>query len=105
MRTIRVFQQSLFVLIALGCLLISASRPLLAEPSQGNRSHKKTGQDKPNVILIMADDMGYECVGSYGSATYKTPHLDRLAAGGIRFEHCHSQPLCTPTRVKLMTGK
>ena len=60
---------------------------------------------KPNVILIMADDMGYECLGCYGSAAYKTPNLDRLAAGGIRFDHCYSQPLCTPSRVKIMTGK
>ncbi len=58
----------------------------------------------PNIVLIMADDMGYECLGSNGS-TYQTPHLDRLAAGGIRFTHCYSQPLCTPSRVKIMTGK
>lgn len=60
---------------------------------------------RPNVILIMADDMGYECLGSYGSASYKTPHLDKLAAEGVRFEHCYSQPLCTPSRVQIMTGK
>lgn len=60
---------------------------------------------KPNVILIMADDMGYECLSCNGSATYETPNLDRLARGGIRFEHCYSQPLCTPSRVKIMTGK
>jgi arylsulfatase A len=60
---------------------------------------------KPNVVLIMADDFGYECVAANGGQSYKTPHLDRLAAGGVRFEHCHAQPLCTPTRVQLMTGK
>src|SRR5829696_7637550 len=59
---------------------------------------------KPNVVLIMADDFGYECVTANGGQSYKTPHLDRLAAGGVRFEHCHAQPLCTPTRVQLMTG-
>lgn len=58
----------------------------------------------PNLILIMADDLGYECIGANGSTSYKTPVLDRLAAGGVRFEHCHVQPLCTPTRVQLMTG-
>lgn len=60
---------------------------------------------RPNVVLIMADDFGYECVGANGGTSYKTPHLDKLAAGGVRFEHCHAQPLCTPTRVQLMTGQ
>jgi arylsulfatase A len=59
---------------------------------------------RPNVILILADDFGYECVGANGSTSYKTPHLDRLAAEGMRFARCYAQPLCTPTRVQLMTG-
>jgi len=53
----------------------------------------------------MADDMGYECLGCNGSTEYRTPVLDNLASKGIRFEHCYSQPLCTPSRVKIMTGK
>lgn len=60
--------------------------------------------DRPNIVLIMADDIGYECYGCYGSKQYKTPNIDRMAANGIRFEHCYSQPLCTPSRVKIMTG-
>ncbi len=59
---------------------------------------------KPNVVLIMADDFGYECVTANGGESYRTPNLDRLAATGMRFEHCYVQPLCTPTRVQLMTG-
>ncbi|MCP5120360.1 MAG: sulfatase-like hydrolase/transferase, partial [bacterium] len=58
----------------------------------------------PNIILIMADDVGYECFGCYGSTQYSTPNIDRMAAQGIRFNHAYSQPLCTPSRVKLMTG-
>lgn len=61
--------------------------------------------DRPNIVLIMADDMGYECLQCNGSLDYKTPELDALAAQGLRFEHCYSQPICTPSRVKLMTGK
>lgn len=64
-----------------------------------------TAQQKPNIILIMADDMGYECLSTYGSASYHSPNLDELAANGVRFDHCYSQPLCTPSRVKIMTGK
>ncbi|MDQ3622266.1 MAG: sulfatase-like hydrolase/transferase [Verrucomicrobiota bacterium] len=60
---------------------------------------------KPNLILIMADDFGYECVTANGGQSYQTPQLDRLAAAGMRFEQCHVQPLCTPTRVQLMTGR
>lgn len=59
---------------------------------------------KPNVVLIMADDMGFECLSAYGSTSYSTPVLDNLAANGIRFNNCVSQPLCTPSRVKIMTG-
>ncbi len=59
---------------------------------------------KPNIILIMADDMGYECLSTYGSTSYQTPVLDQLASDGIKFENCVSQPLCTPSRVKIMTG-
>ena len=61
--------------------------------------------DRPNIVLIMADDFGYECVTANGGQSYQTPNLDRLAASGMRFEQCHVQPLCTPTRVQLMTGR
>ncbi|MCP5116297.1 MAG: sulfatase-like hydrolase/transferase, partial [bacterium] len=62
--------------------------------------------DKPlNIVLIMADDVGYECFGAYGSKQYSTPVLDKLADSGVKFTHCYSTPLCTPTRVALMTGK
>ena len=59
---------------------------------------------RPNVVLILIDDFGYECVTANGGESYKTPVMDRLAATGVRFEQCHAQPLCTPTRVQLMTG-
>ncbi len=53
----------------------------------------------------MIDDFGYECIGADGGTSYHTPHIDRLAAGGALARNCHVQPLCTPTRVQLMTGK
>ena len=59
---------------------------------------------KPNIVFIMADDFGYECVGANGGTSYQTPVLDQMAKEGMRFEHCYSQPICTPSRVKLMTG-
>jgi arylsulfatase A len=60
---------------------------------------------KPNIILIMADDVGWEAFGCYGGRDYKTPNIDALAAKGIRFEHCYSTPICTPSRVQIMTGQ
>jgi arylsulfatase A len=61
-------------------------------------------KDKPNIVLIMADDLGYECVGAHGGTSYKTPALDKLAGEGMRLDHCYSQPLCTPSRAQIMTG-
>ena len=60
---------------------------------------------KPNVILIMADDIGYEGLGINGSLSYNTPNLDALASNGVNFTNAIANPLCTPSRVKIMTGK
>ena len=59
----------------------------------------------PNIVLIMADDLGAETIGCYGGKDYRTPRLDQLAAKGVRFENCFSQPICNPSRVQLMTGR
>ena len=64
-----------------------------------------SANERPNIILIMADDFGYEAVSANGGSPYKTPQLDKLAAEGLRFSNCVAQPLCTPTRVKIMTGR
>ena len=61
-------------------------------------------ESPPNIILIMADDLGYETIAANGGKSYQTPHIDQMAAEGIRFNHCYAQPLCTPTRIQLMTG-
>lgn len=59
----------------------------------------------PNIILVMADDLGSEAIGCYGGTSYETPVLDDMAKNGIKFNHGYAYPLCTPTRVSLMTGK
>ena len=64
-----------------------------------------TADPRPNIILFLADDLGYETLGVNGSASYRTPALDALAASGVRFTNTHSQPLCTPSRVQIMTGR
>lgn len=60
---------------------------------------------RPNIIVIMADDIGFECYSCYGSEYYSTPNIDKLAATGARFTQAYSQPICTPSRVKIMTGR
>lgn len=64
------------------------------------------GADKPNVIFILADDLGYRELGSYGQEKIKTPRLDELAAAGMRFTRAYSgNAVCAPSRCVLMTGK
>ena len=59
----------------------------------------------PNIIFILADDVGTEALGCYGGESYKTPRLDKLAAQGMKFTHCYSMPVCHPTRVCLLSGR
>ena len=62
--------------------------------------------EKPNMILIMADDLGYGDLSCYGNEAYKTPRLDQMAAEGLRFTDFHSSgPVCSPTRAGLLTGR
>jgi arylsulfatase A-like enzyme len=65
----------------------------------------KLESQKPNIVLIMADDVGCEPLGAYGGQRWKTPNIDALARGGMRFDYCFSMPVCHPTRICLMTGK
>jgi arylsulfatase A-like enzyme len=79
--------------IVVAALLALSFRPLVAaEPS------------RPNILLILADDLGYADVGFHGSEI-ETPHLDSLAASGARLEQFYVQPVCSPTRAALMTGR
>lgn len=64
---------------------------------------ERAGDNRPNILLIVADDLGYADLGSYGS-DIATPHLDRLAARGIRFSQFHTAPMCAPSRAMLLTG-
>jgi arylsulfatase A len=83
-----------FVFISIG-----HTSHLIAEPM--NRS----GQAPPNIILIMADDICFDNYGCYGSDHFQTPRLDELASTGVKFNQCYSQPVCTASRVQIMTGR
>ena len=60
---------------------------------------------RPNVIVFLVDDMGWMDCGAYGSKYYETPNIDRFAARAMRFTDAYAQPLCSPTRASLLTGK
>lgn len=69
------------------------------------KAQKTMEESKPNIIFILADDLGYETLKANGGSSYNTPHLDKMARYGMRFTDCSATPLCTPSRVELMTGK
>src|ERR671916_2257688 len=81
-----------FKIIIVCCLLLIVYLPLVA-------------QTKPNIIFILADDLGYGDVGCYGQQRIKTPTLDRMAAEGMRFTQAYAGgTVCAPSRCALMTG-
>ncbi|HUI26188.1 MAG TPA: arylsulfatase [Candidatus Kryptonia bacterium] len=88
------------VLLATG--LLTAAKSTRAQ--QADASAPLGAGTKPNIVYIVADDLGWKDVGFHGS-DIKTPTIDQLAAGGARLEQFYAQPMCTPTRAALMTGR
>jgi arylsulfatase A len=82
------------LLAALGVAWGGFAAPAAAAPAR-----------KPNIIFILADDLGIGNVSCYGADNFKTPNIDALAKSGVRFEHCYACPLCGPSRALLMTGR
>ena len=74
------------VLLALVCLVSSAA-------------------PKPNIVFILADDLGFAELGCNGSDRYKTPNIDALAKSGVRFTRFYTAPLCGPSRALILTGR
>ncbi len=83
---------------AVGAAAVLGGKALSAAPSP-----RPAG--KPNIIFIMADDLGYGDLGCYGQKVIRTPHIDRMAVGGTRFAQCYAgSTVCAPSRSVLMTG-
>jgi arylsulfatase A-like enzyme len=80
-------------LFSLALLFVAVQASLAADPP------------RPNIVVFLVDDMGWMDCGAYGSKYYETPNIDRFAARAMRFTSAYAQPLCSPTRASLLTGK
>lgn len=90
-----------FYRLSLGVLLLAPLAVLdAADAKQANAARKR-----PNIVLILADDLGWSDLGCYGADLHETPHLDRLAQEGVRFTDAYAMSVCTPSRAALLTGK
>jgi arylsulfatase A-like enzyme len=95
---------SLAGLSCLACLIWFALAPALALEAKRPAGLSTRGASRPNIIFIMADDLGNADLGYRGS-DIKTPNIDKLAREGVRLESFHGMPVCTPSRAALMTGR
>jgi len=88
---------------AAACLVPSVGGRAIA---MGADEEEQAIPSRPNVVFILADDLGWSQIGCYGSGFYQTPNIDRLAAQGMRFTDAYAAcPVCSPTRASIMTGK
>jgi arylsulfatase A len=85
------------------CKKIEATDPTIDNKNSSSRNDLLT--NKPNIVLIVGDDIGYEIPTCDGGQSYSTPNLDLLAKNGVRFTQCYGSPDCSPARFMLLTGK
>lgn len=95
--------RSAVILGCIGALTAAGSGAGGGTGAASPHSAAPRADDRPNILLIVADDLGYADTGAYGS-DIRTPNIDRLAAEGIRFTNFHTAPMCAPTRAMLLTG-
>ena len=91
-----------FLPLLLLALLATSNRAAAAQ-TPPPADHREPSPRRPNIVLVLADDLGYSDLGCYGGEI-RTPHLDRLAARGLRFTRFYNGARCCPTRASLMTG-
>ena len=90
--------------LGLGAASLAVTGPTACGQGEGGEGSGNGGRP-PNIVFIMADDLGYGEVGAYGQTKIRTPSLDRMAAEGMRFtQHYSGSPVCAPSRCVLLTG-
>lgn len=99
------FPKSIHLWVILLCTLVGVVWGCKGPNSSETASPSNNGDARPNVILIMADDQGWGDLSYSGNTNLDTPHIDALAKNGISFENFFVQPVCSPTRAELLTGR
>jgi len=89
-----------------GCVQLQASDSIVKTAATASQKINNKFSDKPNIVYILADDLGYGEVGAYGQTRIKTPNIDQLAVDGLRFtQHYSGSTVCAPTRSTILEGK
>ena len=96
-----VFLRSVKCFIICGLLTLSST---LSLTTNDKRPNSRTKPSQPNIVFVLADDYGWNDVGYHGSEI-KTPTLDRLASDGVKLDNYYVQPICSPTRSQLLSGR
>ena len=87
------------------CCILSCSFIFYSCKKNAGKTGSEQHINKPNIIFILGDDVGYEIPTCDGGTSYSTPNIDKLASDGMRFTQCRSAPLCSPSRFMILTGK
>ena len=87
------------------CGVFALLSALVLQGASESAAHAQATSPRPNVVLVITDDVGYGDIGSYGATDIKTPHIDRLAKEGVRLTDFYAAPQCTPTRAALISGR
>ncbi|HXL57998.1 MAG TPA: sulfatase-like hydrolase/transferase, partial [Chitinophagaceae bacterium] len=71
----------------------------------GSNASSLVATSKPNIVIILADDIGYDAIGRNGNQTFETPNIDLMGQKGMNFTQCYGSPLCSPSRTAFISGK
>lgn len=99
------FSFNLLISLVLFSLFIGCKREVSVRQISADELSEVKKSGKPNILIILVDDVGYEIPTCNGGESYETPNIDKMAREGMRFTQCHSSPMCSPSRFMLLTGK
>jgi arylsulfatase len=98
----RLFSKS--AAVGLGALVLALLTACSAPPAPSGRAAADLPRKRPNILILLADDLGYGDIRPFGDDKVSTPNLDALSREGLRMTNFHVQPTCSPTRAALLTG-
>ncbi len=108
-KPLKIIIPGIIIIVTAGIMLTGCSRDMKSLPAiNGNDLASitlKGKSSKPNILILLGDDIGYEVPTCDGGESYQTPNIDKMAKNGVLFTQCHSAPTCSPSRFMLLTGK